>query len=196
MAGKTTEMRTVKQVIILHEQGLSNRSIAKHCDLNKETVNRYIRKLQALGLPTKTLLDMDDPELEAKFFAGTPAYLQRKFERLKSRLPQMLKDLKAKSVTRKLLWEEYRKEEPGGYSYTQFCHHISQMNLARKGTAIVVHDPGDRLEVDFAGDGLGYTDPVSGKHIGVQVFVATLPYSPYTFSMAVPSQSSEDFFLP
>lgn len=195
MPGKTTEMRVVKQIIILHEQGLSNRAIAKHCALNKETVNNYIRKLKALDLPARRLLDMDDPELEGKFFAGNPAYLQDKYERLKSRLPQILKDLKAKSVTRKLLWEEYLKEEPGGYSYTQFCHHISQMNLARKGTAIVVHSPGDRLEVDFAGDRLSYRDPVSGDRIEVQVFVATLPYSQYTFAMAVPSQSSEDFLF-
>src|SRR5690606_24982888 len=115
MPGKTTEMRVVKQIIILHEQGLSNRAIAKHCALNKETVNNYIRKLKALDLPARRLLDMDDPELEGKFFAGNPAYLQDKYERLKSRLPQILKDLKAKSVTRKLLWEEYLKEEPGGY---------------------------------------------------------------------------------
>ncbi len=37
--------------------------------------------------------------------------------------------------------------------------------------------------------------PVSGDRIEVQVFVATLPYSQYTFAMAVPSQSSEDFLF-
>ena len=30
------------------------------------------------------------------------------------------------SKTRKLLWEEYRKEEPRGYGYTQFCEHLSR----------------------------------------------------------------------
>ena len=73
MPGKTTRRRVVKQVISLHEQGMSNRAISRQLGLDKETVNNYIRKLKSLGLKAKELLDMDDPVLAAKFSAGNPA---------------------------------------------------------------------------------------------------------------------------
>jgi transposase len=33
---------------------------------------------------------------------------------------------RSKGVTLKLLWEEYRREHPEGYSYTQFCEYYSR----------------------------------------------------------------------
>jgi|SRR5690554_4907252 len=83
-----------------------------------------------------------------------PAYLENKFDQLKDLFPEIQKSLKAKFVTRKLLWEEYRWRPPHGYSYSPFCFPLSQVDNARKSSAILVHSPGDRLEIDFAGDAL------------------------------------------
>src|SRR5690606_17787943 len=55
------------------------------------------------------------------------------------------------------------------------------------------HDPANKLYVDFAGDGMSYTDPQTGEAVSVQVFVAALPFSNYAYAIAVPSQSTDDF---
>jgi transposase len=55
------------------------------------------------------------------------------------------------------------------------------------------HNAGEKLYIDFAGDTMPYVDHNTGEVKQAQVFVATLPYSNYTFLMAVPSQKTEDF---
>jgi transposase len=96
-------------------------------------------------------------------------------------------------VTRYLLWREYLSDHPFGYRYTQFCHHLNQQLIARQPSAVLTHAAGEKLFVDFAGDLLEYADRLTGEVIQVQVFVACLPYSDYTFIMAVSSQTTEDF---
>lgn len=65
--------------------------------------------------------------------------------------------------------------------------------MARKGGAVFHHDPAHRLQVDFVGDTPGYIDRDSGEAIKVQVFIAVLPYSDYSFALAVPTQGTDDF---
>jgi len=74
MAGKVTEMSTVKQLLRLHESGVSNRQIAKDLSLDKDTVNDYVRKLKSGKMQTDELLCLEDPVLAGKFIAGTAAY--------------------------------------------------------------------------------------------------------------------------
>ena len=193
MAGKTIRMSTIKQLLQLHQQGLSNRRIAKHLGLYKATVNNYIQKLKANNFSIEELLQLEDPVLETKFSAGSPAYLEDKFEQFKTLIPYLEKELQRKYVTRKLLWQEYKKQYAQGYSYSQFCFHLSQLLVARKGSALMQHDPGNKLQVDFAGDTLSYIDRDTGESISVQVFAAALPYSSYTYALAVPSQKTDDF---
>jgi transposase len=61
--------------------------------------------------------------------------------------------------------------------------------LASKPSMVLQHKAGEKLYIDFAGKKLPYIDPHSGELIYCQVFVACLPYSDYSFVMAVPSQS-------
>ena len=48
MTGKTKEMSKIKQLLIMHRDGRSNRSIAKDLGMDKETVNNYVNKARAL----------------------------------------------------------------------------------------------------------------------------------------------------
>lgn len=193
MAGKITRMSKIKQLLRLHQQGVSNRQIAITLGLYKGTVNSYIQKLNAGKFSIEELLELEDPILESKFNAGAPAYLEEKFEQFKTLIPYLEKELQRKYVTRKLLWQEYKAQHSDGYGYTQFCFHLNQLSVARKGSAIMQHDPGMKLEVDFAGDSLGYIDRDTGEAISVQVFVAALPFSNYAYALAVPSQKTDDF---
>ena len=193
MAGKLTSMSTIKQLIQLHEGGVSNRQIALILGLNKGTVNDYVNKLKSGGMQITELLQLDEPVLAGKFSAGTAAFTDSRFEQMKELLPYLEKELERKHVTRYLLWREYIEKNPSGYRYTQFCHHLNQQLVARKPSAILSHEAGEKLFVDFAGDRLEYIDRETGEVIKVQVFVACLPYSDYSFCMAVRSQSTDDF---
>lgn len=193
MAGKTKRMSTIKQLLRLRLQGVSNRQIAEQIGIYKGTVNRYIQKLKLLDHPIDDLLKLEEPVLAKLFSAGSPAYLQERFDDFKPLIPYLEKELEHKHVTRKLLWEEYRVAHPQGYGYSQFCHHLGQLSVARKGGAVFHHDPAHRLQVDFVGDTPGYIDRDSGEVIKVQVFIAVLPYSDYSFALAVPTQGTDDF---
>lgn len=98
-------------------------------------------------------------------------------------------------MTRFLLWEEYIKNYPDGYRKSQFFHHLAQnLKVAKITTAMSdTYVPGQLLMIDFAGDTLEWVDRVTGEVTEVQVFVATMPFSDYSFAYAVPSQKVEDF---
>jgi len=193
MAGKLTSMSKIKQLIRLHESGVSNRQIALTLGLNKGTVNEYVNKLKSGVMLVSELLQLDEPVLEGKFSAGTAAFTDPRFHEFKELLPYFEKELERKYVTRHLLWEEYLKKHPSGYRYTQFCYHLSQHSVAGKPTAILSHEPGEKLFVDFAGDPMEYVDIETGEIVKVQVFIGCLPYSDYSFCMAVRTQTTDDF---
>jgi transposase len=91
------------------------------------------------------------------------------------------------------LWDEYRLNHPDGYSYPQFCYHLKQLKVARHPMAILDHQTAEKLYVDFAGDTMSYIDRETGEVLKAHIFVACLPYSDYTFTMAVSSQTTDDF---
>ena len=194
MAGKITEMSKLKQILQLHESGVSNRSIASQLGIYKETVNKYIRQFKTLSVGVKELLEKDEPELE-RIFNGGAAYTDKRFDDFSKRLPYLEKELGRKYVTRMQLLEEYIAEYPAGYGFTQFCFHLNQHRIAQQPSTVLVNSyvAGEKCYVDFAGDTMQYVDMDTGEVIKVQTFVGCLPYMDYAFAICVPSQKSEDF---
>ncbi len=83
MAGKIKDMSKVKQMLRLHQNGVSNRQIATELSVNKETVNRYVKRAKQDQLSIKELLKLDDPVLQYRMSGGNPAYPDDRFEVLK-----------------------------------------------------------------------------------------------------------------
>lgn len=190
-------MNIIKQVLIMHEQGESNRGIARALSLSKNTVNRYVALAREDKLSIKELLALDDPELDFRFNGGRPAYADRRLKDFMERLPVLEREMHRPHMTLKLLWEEYRQEVPDGYSLTQFCFHWRQNAAACKGKGSTLlkdlYKGGDQLMLDYAGDKMHLVDPDTGEVRAVELFVAVLPASDYLFAMAVPGQTTEDF---
>lgn len=135
-------MSKIKQVLLLHSRGYSNRQIARDLGLYKGTVNSYVRKIKDHEYGIDELLALDNPVLESKLFAGNPAYKQERFEEFKGLIPYLEKELGRPHVTRHLLWQEYRGDHPDGYSYSQFCFHLGQALKARRRVAFSSITPG------------------------------------------------------
>ena len=193
MAGKIVEMSTIKQILLMHKNGESNRHISRQLGLDKGTVNTYIQKLRTGKMNIEELMQLEEPVLEGKFISGTAAYPDKRYEEFKELLPYLEKELSRKHVTRILLWQEYISSHPNGYRYTQFCYHLQQQTVARKPSAVLQHIAGEKLYVDFAGDMMEYIDIKTGTSQSVYIFIGCLPYSDYTFTIGVESQSTDDF---
>lgn len=198
MAGTTKDMSLIKQVLQLKQAGESNRGVSRKLPIDKETVNGYVNTVKANGWNISDLLEIDDPELERMFHAGSPAYTDRRMEEFLILLPryrELLADPKS-HVSRQVLFDEYRATHPDGYGKSQFYYHLKQNLVAKKDVTAVLantYKPDEKLMVDFAGDKLSYVDAETGEIVKVEVFVACMPYSDYTYVVCVPSQKTEDF---
>ena len=194
MAGIIKSMSQIKQLLQMHRQGMGRKQIAQALGISKTTVKSYLDKVDIGKLDMDSLLSMDEPLLESQFHAGNPAYKDPRYLYLEQRLAYYVGELSRKGVTKYVLWQEYRGEcTGGGYAYTQFCYHLNQLMLARMPSAVLVHQPGEKLYVDFAGDLLEYIDRETGEVIRCQVFVACLPFSDYCFAYVCRHQSAEEF---
>lgn len=197
MAGKIKKMNLIKQLLIMHQQSQSIKHIARTLSMSKNTVKSYLEKVTLLldrGIKLAELLDLEEPELEARLHVGNPAYKDDfRYQTFMSKMEYFIQQLKSKGVNKYLLWEEYKAEVDFGYGYSQFCWHIQQYQKASKPSAVLTHLPADKLFIDFAGKTLSYIDIETGEIIPCQVFVACLPYSDYCFVKAVHGQTTEDF---
>jgi len=193
MPGKPKEMSQVKQILQLRKQGRGSKFISKTLGISRKAVKDYFERAEATKLSIDELLQLDCPVLEKKLLAGNPAYKDKRYDTLKSELDYYAKELHRTGVTILLLWQEYKERHPDGYSRSQFYHHLNQHQKASNPSMVLEHKAGEKLFVDFAGDKLHYVDTSTGEVIGCNVFVASLPYSDYSFAMAVKSQTTEDF---
>jgi transposase len=62
--------------------------------------------------------------------------------------------MKRKHVTLSILWEEYIQSHPGGYRYSRFCDLYREWEGHLPVTMRQTHAAGERLFVDYAGDGV------------------------------------------
>jgi transposase len=195
MATQPKKMNIIKQVLIGYKNEMSVRDLAAIHSMSPTTVQRYLKIAREDPLGIDSLLQLDDPELNHRFNGGNPAYCDKRFEDFKTRLQYFEQELKHKHMTAQLLWEEYRQDVPDGYSLTQFRYHLKQNIIAVKPSTVLkmLHQPGAKMYIDFAGDKLSYIDMETGEIIQVETFVAVLPYSGYTYITCIPSQGIEHF---
>jgi transposase len=92
-----------------------------------------------------------------------------------------------------LLWEEYRAGAPDGFGYSWFCDLYRAWAGRLKPTMRQTHIAGERLFVDFAGRTGEVVDGRTGEIIAVQIFVAVLGASSFTYAEATWSQKLPDW---
>jgi transposase len=96
-------------------------------------------------------------------------------------------------VTLELLHLEYLEQHPDGYRYTQFCE-IYRQWLGRRGlTMRQVHRAGEKMFVDYAGQKPTIIDVATGEVLAVELFVAVLGASNYTYAEATRTQQVPDW---
>ena len=192
MSANRIDLMDLRQLIILKQKGKSNRKIAEYLHISRNTVNSYVQFLTSLNRSWQELQQMDDADFDALFPIRTN-HDQALHEQLCSYFPHYQKELTKPGCTLLTLWHHYQDEHPQGYQYTQFVHYFRQWQKRKKVSSKLEHKAGEKVFVDFTGKKLSIVDRSTGEVNEVEVFVAILPASQYTFVTAVPTQSREDF---
>jgi len=195
MAGKSISMHQIKQIVELLSKNYGVREIVRLTGISRNTVRDYRMRVSQSKVSFEELLKLTDQEftsvMERKAVLPDEE-LNRKSD-FDKRLEYFFSELRRRGVTRQLLWDEYRSENSSGYSYSQFCEHLSKELKIKNAVMHFTHFPGERMMVDFAGDPLHYVDRSTGEIIKCEVLVCVLPYSNYTYVEALRSQKQDEF---
>lgn len=190
-------MTKLKNILRCYAMGMGIKSISSTFEISRNTVRKYIRRVQECGLSLEKLLTMSEDHLEEMFIGNCTrerVMSQRRAE-LEALLPEYSKRLSRKGTMVKDLFAEYASKYPDGYKHAQFQSLLRRYMLQTKAIGHVEHPAGDQMYIDFAGDRLSVTDAETGEIRNVEVFVAILPCSHYTYCEAVWSQKKEDLIL-
>jgi len=187
----TLDSMDIKQIISLHLDGLSNRQIGDTLSISRNTVNSYIKLIKASDYKAEELLAFDIGRLKELFTSQTTIKNDR-FNELMVYFEKVNQARNHPGFTFLYHYEEYKLQAKEPYSYTQFMEHYRRKFANTKGSMKLEHEPGKELYIDFAGKKLHILDKETGEQIPVEVFVAILPNSQYTYVEACKSQKRED----
>jgi len=192
MPAERLSMRQVRE--ILRQKwllGRSHRQIAESLGGSASTVGETVGRAKRAGLTNWLAVEpLAASELEALLYpvAGTVqtarpspdcAWIHRERRRV--------------GVTLELLHMEYLEQHSDGYQYSQFCEIYRKWLRGRGLSMRQVHRAGEKSFVDYSGKKPCIYDPKTGERIEVELFVAVLGASNFTFAEATMTQRGPDF---
>lgn len=190
MAKPRTHMRKIREILrqkwVLHR---SHREVSASLRVSLGTISDVLGRCRGTSLTWEEVTQLADDELERRLY-GTPA---SSATRPQVDCAWIHTELRRKGVTLQLLHLEYLAEHPGGYQYTQFCGIYRKWVKQQQRSMRQVHRAGAKMFVDYAGGKPELTDPATGEVREVELFVAVLGASNYTYAEAAETQKGEDW---
>ena len=155
----------IKHILRCYQSGMIIRSISSSLLISRNTVKRYIRIYEDMGIELERLLKMDEHHLHELFGTETDneSTGSAEYKYLQEHIPEYIKRLKSRGTTRRSLYEEYLRNRPQGYSYCSFCLYLRREREVKIPVGRIDHIAGDQMYVDFAGDKLYITDRHSNE---------------------------------
>lgn len=184
-------MRKTTEVLRLAAEGLSQRQIAASTGVGKTTVSEYLARAKEVGISWPLPEEMDAEVLDAALFPAPPVVAERPVPDWRD-LHRQLKDPRH-HVTLRLLWVEWKTDQPDGWRYSQFCHHYRSWLGAQDVVMRLTYAGGERMFVDFSGDKVRYVDPGTGEVIEAEVFVSVLGASGLIYTEATRGQDLDSW---
>ena len=187
-------MRRIKECLRFHfEAKLSQQAISRSLQIARSTVQDYLRRVSGCQKSWIDLKDLSDDQLAALLFPE-PVSLPKK-----QALPdweQIHKELHSKSyVTMQVLWQEYIRTHPDGYSYTRFCFYYREWAKRLKVYMRQRHIGGEKLFVDYSGKKPRIRDLVTGQDREVELLVMAWGASQYIYAEGQDSQRLPDWIM-
>ena len=193
MANKKTDMSKLRQMLRLHFQGQSKLKISSLTGVSRNTLKKYIRQFEDIGISIVQVELLSDKELDSRFNENALPEPCTRYKNAELYFPIMEKELKKRGVTQQMQWAKYIAQHPDGYKHSQFNHHYHQWCRRSKPVMHIEHIAGDKMYIDYAGEKLHLVDLETGEITDVEVFISILGASQLTYIEASLSQKKEDF---
>jgi len=184
-------MTDYKEILRLCSLGITHSQIAAALGCSRTTVITVQQRASKAELTHQKASGMSNREVSRALFpneSNKPAYRMPDYD-------YAHREMAKSGVTLQLLWFEYCDacNESGDIPYriTQFKKYYRDYLQKTKATMHIARQPGETMEVDWAGQPAYITDTDTGELIPAPVFVASLPYSGYSYVEAFLSQNQE-----
>lgn len=181
----------VTEILRLREMALNLRDIALAVDCSKTTVGEILNRCKNCGLTYEEAVKLSPERINELIYPDSFGRKQSKDEPDWEAIYKRL--MSSRRINLFYIWEqEYRKDNPDGYSYSYFC---AKFNTWKEDTGKEVvlpqeREPGKELFVDWMGDTLPcVVDYETGVVHEAHFFVATLGDSSYPFVEAFPNET-------
>ncbi|MEI9937870.1 MAG: IS21 family transposase [Pseudomonadota bacterium] len=176
----------LRQKLVL---GLTHRQVASAVGVSAGKVHSVYSDARSLGIDAAAVEAMTDAELAACLYPKAPTSCVRPGPDCAC----IHLELRRRAVTLALLHVEYLAQHPEGLRYSAFCDRYREWLKRQSPVMRQVHLAGDKLFVDYSGMKPRLVDPLTGEVIEVELFVAVLGASNYTYAEATRTQQVADF---
>jgi transposase len=187
-------MRKTREILRLKwELRLSNRDAARSVGVSPGTVVNVVSRAAEAGLETWAAVDpLSEDELEERLYerAEVPVPIDPRPE---PDCAWIHRERARPGVTLELLHQEYLEQHPNGLRYSAFCERYRAFLRRRRLCMRQHHVAGDKVFVDYSGKKPHIFDPTTGECTEVELFVAVLGASNYTYVEATYTQQVHDF---
>jgi transposase len=186
-------MRKTREILRLKwQQGRSHREIATALAIGAGTPSDVAARARAAGLESWDAVDvLSDDELDRKLYQEPPTSPAK--PRPKPDPATIHIELRHHGVTLRLLHEEYLQAQPDGYGYTQYVAFYNEWAAKLRVVMRQVHKAGEKCFVDYSGKQPTITDPNTGERVEVELFVAVMGASNFTYAEVTATQQSADW---
>jgi transposase len=183
-------VRKIRDVLRLKfEAGVGERQIAEALGVARSTVQEVLRRAREGGITWPLPAVLDEVALQARLYPHKAVAATIPLPDF----PAIHQELSRKGVTRTLLWQEYKARHADGLEYSAFCDHYRAWASTQDAVLRLIHTPGDKLFVDYAGQTMDVVDRLTGEIRSAQIFVAVLGHSSYTYAEATWTQTLPDW---
>lgn len=177
-------MADYRLIMSLLHQGRSYREIVEQAGCSHREVSTTKSVMAAKQISPQQLASMTDAEVRTLFpdrrSRVTDEYEQPDFQRTAKSLKHN------RHFTLLQAWRTYSAgtSRLRKYGYAQYCHLFNEYAVTHDLVAVLTHEPGRALLVDWAGDTIPLVDAVTGVTVKAYLFVGVLPFSGMMFCRA------------
>jgi transposase len=190
MATERLEVRQIREILRLRAQGRTVREVARSLGISVGAVQKTAARAGLAGVTWKVAEELSETALEERLY-GRPA--KPGDDRPRPDPVYLHRELRRAGVTLELLHLEYLEAHPTGLRYTAFCD-VYRRWLSKAGVVMrQVHKAGEKCFVDYSGKKPTYIDVHTGEVVEVELFVAVLGASNYTYAEVTATQQVPDF---
>ena len=184
---KTREILRLKWV-----HGRSHREIARAIGVGVGSPTQVVARAKRAQITRWAEVEaLSDEDLEARMYP--PPVANSGVPRPEPNPAAMHLELRRTGVTLRLLHEEYLAGNPNAYGYTKFVELYNAWADRLKVTMRQVHKAGEKCFVDYSGKKPSIVDAKTGERTEVELFVAVMGASNYTYVEATATQRSADW---